>query len=426
MQRRMGKSTATKPALLLLLGLVGITLLLASWQTTTRYRNKSTSDDDAGKSGPAPATAVPTLFFALSYQETAESIRARSDRYNLATASRDQKLTMVRARSKTEIYAVNLVDGTRRLAFTDEGPTFEVRPDGEQALIVEGEKAYSIGVEREWRTGPSPGIFAKATGIYELSLDGSNRHRKLVELDDQNAQCRLFAKPAGEQLAYMTGEWGRETVTIVDIATGALSRRWDARKWATGYCSGANLGRLGWMPDGKSVFLTLVASPDEEPLQEGSGCDKAYLLTENGEDLRLAPVDSLRSPLAALSIVVRPFFIGRSTDGRDVFVVRKGGSPNGGASSGNWVVLSFDEKRGVRQIAFEREPYDTSFWLSSSGRHLAFLHSRLTKNYRSEMHLWVKDLSNGTEREWMKLEPVPVRSPAPIMYLYILGISGRP
>lgn len=44
------------------------------------------------------------------------------------------------------------------------------------------EKAYTAGVVREWRTTPNPGVYSQPTALYEITLDGSNRTRRLFEM----------------------------------------------------------------------------------------------------------------------------------------------------------------------------------------------------------------------------------------------------
>jgi hypothetical protein len=107
-------------------------------------------------SRPRMTTGTGATVYALSYQQIAASIRAQSDRYNIQTVSREQKLIMVRARAKTEIYAVNFAEGSPRLLFSDAGPHFEIKPDGEQARAIAGDKTFVKGIEREWLTGPTP------------------------------------------------------------------------------------------------------------------------------------------------------------------------------------------------------------------------------------------------------------------------------
>lgn len=60
--------------------------------------------------------------------------------------------------------------------------------------------------------------------------------------------------------------------------------------------------------------------------------------------------------------------------------------------------------------------------LSSSGEYLAYIEDRRTPNYRTERHLWVKDLRSGEEKELFAAPPPsPPASPEPEVIISVLG-----
>src|SRR5260370_1860141 len=105
---------------------------------------------------------------------------AHPSTYNVVTASIPEKLMKLRAYTKTEISSVTMADTKRSLVFSDEGPYFEIIPGSFRSIpgsmVVVAGKAYASGIEREWRTGPTPGNGWRPS-VYELALDGSNKYR---------------------------------------------------------------------------------------------------------------------------------------------------------------------------------------------------------------------------------------------------------
>src|SRR5215470_2043413 len=66
------------------------------------------------------------VVYAITYQETTASRRAHPEKYNIFTATTDQKVEMTRGSLKTEIYGISVLDGKQRLLFSDVGPRLEI------------------------------------------------------------------------------------------------------------------------------------------------------------------------------------------------------------------------------------------------------------------------------------------------------------
>lgn len=412
---------------LLVLALIALLSLRARRESTAEHPSIANqpaygSEAPAGHAAvPAGQTTGPTLLYALSYQETAGSRRARPDQFNIFTADQAQKLVMVRRRAKNEIYAADLDNDARQVVFSDEGPSFEILPDGEQAFALGGGKAYARGIERGWRTAPSPGVFSKPFAIYELSLDGSNHWRKIVEIAEENPSAELFATTDGSKLGYLTRDYGKETVSIFALPEGKPLYAWDARKWSANRCPDGNFGRIGWLADGKTLFLTLQAPAGDEPA--GPGCDKTYLLSEEGADLGLMSAESAETDPGKNSVLGGALFIGQATDGRNLFMTYR---ETRGQDAG-WLMLATDsQKRTLQQAHLRTRPQGIFFWLSPSGQYLAFLEGRFdTKTGTSETHVWVKDLTTEKESDVAKILPVKYGSPEPMLSIHVLGVMDK-
>jgi hypothetical protein len=189
------------------------------------------------------------VVFAITYQETATSRRTHPEKYNIFTATTDQKVEMARGSLKTEIYGISIIDGKQRLLFSDVGPRFEILTPANNSLVVAGGKAYVRGQERGWRGAPTPGVYSTPKAIYELSLDGSNKYRKILEVDDGFSSGTFFVNHAGTKLGYLLYQNGKYSLAIYDTATGKLLHVWDANHVFKNHCPDCIEQGVGWLSD---------------------------------------------------------------------------------------------------------------------------------------------------------------------------------
>ena len=302
-----------------------------------------------------------TLVYSLSSKETAVSQLAHPSTYNIVTASIPEKLMKVRGYIKTEIFSVSMADTKRSLVFSDEGPYFEIIPVG---MVVGGGKAYASGIEREWRTGPTPGVYSVRPSVYELTLDGSNRYRKLFEIQQQGEfngdagvsfAANLFISPSGTKIGYAGTVKQKVTIFIHDAVTGKLLQSLDT----TNLCRDCSEISMGWLADEKRLFFTLNLDLVGGGDVAGAG---TYIISEDGK------------------------------------------------------VIKTPESEVPRQVL---RPANWPQQLSSSGRFLAFY--QRFKNYQPEEHVWGKDLQSGEEKELFMLPARTVPSSEPDVTLNILG-----
>ncbi len=146
-----------------------------------------------------------------------------------------------------------------------------------------------------------------------------------------------------------------------------------------------------------------------------------YLLSEDGTDPRsVSPqTGALQLPGYIQPKFIDRHFLGQLPDGSDLFqdyAVPKGGPfwnpkpflivAKPGSDSQKQFPLKFAIGRGFP---------------SPSGKYLAYIEDRQTPN-RTELHLWVKDLESGAEKELFAAPPPnPPASPEPNLILSILG-----
>jgi hypothetical protein len=113
-------------------------------------------------------------------------------------------------------------------------------------------------------------------------------------------------------------------------------------------------------------------------------------------------------------------FLGQLPDGSDIFLdyaVKKGGPAS---ELRPYLRVESSDPKSPKQFPLK-------FTIgravpSASGKYLAFIEDRHTADYRTELHLWVKNLATGEDKELFAAPPPnPPNSPEPNVTLNLLG-----
>ncbi len=358
-----------------------------------------------------------SLVYSLTYVETRASFQAHFANVSPFPGRRsdDENLSMLRGTRKTEIYSLSLADGKRALLFSDEGPHLQIMATG--AVVSDG-KAYFAGFWRERHTIPTP-VVTSDEAIYEISLDGSNHFRKIA--DAQPNQPPVILNPQSTRAAFEMFKDGKFVVSIYALPEWKLLHIWDLAKLMQTHCPACNPLSYGWLADGKHLYIELGLAGEEEGDLASANTPGTYLLSEDGTDPRsVSPqTGALQLPGYIQPKFIDRHFLGQLPDGSDLFqdyAVPKGGPfwnpkpflivAKPGSDSQKQFPLKFAIGRGFP---------------SPSGKYLAYIEDRQTPN-RTELHLWVKDLESGAEKELFAAPPPnPPASPEPNLILSILG-----
>jgi hypothetical protein len=359
-----------------------------------------------------------SLVYSLTYVETRASFQAHFANVSPFPGRRsdDENLSMLRGTRKTEIYSISAAGGKPALLFSDEGPHLQIMGTG--AVASDG-KAYIAGLWRERRTIPTPTVTSEEA-IYEISLDGSNHLRKIADAQPNqppailNSQCTRAAFEAFKE--------GKFVVSVYAVPEWKLLHTWDLAKLMQTHCPDCNPLSYGWLADGKRLYIELGLAGDGEEDPSPASKPGTYLLSEDGADL-----GGISPQTGALQLdgYIHPNFIERHflaqlSDGSDIFqdyAVKKGGPFS--ELHPYLIVANSDPKA--------RKQFPLKFALgrvvpSPSGKYLAYIEDRHTTDYRTELHLWVKDLESGGEKELFAAPPPnPPASPEPNLILNILG-----
>ena len=155
--------------------------------------------------------------------------------------------------AKTEIFALSPRGDQPRRVFSDAGMTFLLVTSGERVMASTGVRIFAPGYDRKsYRSG----LPTYPAAIYELSTDGSNRARKLFDLEGDGGTSNyrdLFVSPSGAKLGHINSVEGKWFLFIHDTASGKLL----LKMGLTPIALDCFVRTVGWMRDGKRLFFTL-------------------------------------------------------------------------------------------------------------------------------------------------------------------------
>ena len=358
-----------------------------------------------------------TVVYSLTYAETRASFQAHFANVSPFPGRRtdDENLSMLRGTRKTEIYSLSVATGKSTLLFSDDGPHLQIQAVG---ALAYDRKAYFLGFWREHRTTPYPTVTSDEA-IYELSLDGSNHFHKIT--DAQPNQPPAILNPQSTRAAFQSFK-DKSIVSIYSVPEWKLLHTWDLNKLMQAHCPACTPVSYGWLADGKRLYFEFTVVGDAEEESTPANHPGTYLASEDGADLGEIPPQT-----GALQLdgyihpkFIERHFLGQLPDGSNLFqdyAVKKGGPAS---ELHPYLVVANSDPKILKQFPLK-------FVIgravpSPSGKYLAFIEDRHTPDYRTELHLWVKDLLTSEEKEVFAAPPPnPPNSPEPNVNLSLLG-----
>jgi hypothetical protein len=365
-----------------------------------------------------------TLVYSLSYSDTAASRRLWFAKFPPpGQRSEQQDIESMRYTAKNEIYSISIPDGKASLLFSDAGTQLEIRGWGSVSGTT---KTYAAGLWRGRCTTPTPG-YCGGDGIYELSLDGSNQARRVADgqkqgrrVVDAQMEGRPILNPQATKAAVQGTD--NQSILIYSVADWKLLATLDLAKLSRAHCPACTLVSFGWMADGNRLYVELYVAVEEDKDEVKADHPGIYILSGDGADLGIIPAAIGAFQLSGYvhNDSIDRHFIGQLPDGRYLFqdYATKQGSPRN--QSGPVLVISGADPKLQKYFPLKFGVGDC--YISPSGRYIAYLESRSTPDYRSEQHLWVKDLDSGEEKDLAATPPSnPPSSPQPNVALFVLG-----
>ncbi len=318
----------------------------------------------------------------------------------------------------TRVYSISAKTRESRQVFSDEHTAVLLLPrrgmpghPGE-VLACSRDRLFAHGVERRL----NPGRWYPYKGaIYELSLDGSNRIRRVFDVIGDQSLSEIFVNPAGRKIGYVNYLNQRKFVFVHETQTGRLLRQFDASPvWAD--CFAAT---IGWVPEESRLFFTLDTGDVHVTSEESYGKRGTYLVLDNGKDLVKLKEGEIAFPLepgCSRAFDGPPRLIGISPDKSYLFRDFVSCGRQGISELLYEVNLS---KESLKQIPTRASRGLNWFKLSAGGESLAFTVKSYAKDGRYEWveDLWVKNLRSGEEKKVFTLDNQPFKG-------FHLGVVG--
>jgi hypothetical protein len=292
---------------------------------------------------------------------------------------------------KTDVYLIRGDGSAARKVFTDEGTPFVLMPvarqDGmaSQVMVISSNKMIAPGMERG---RPVPNQL-QPTAMYEASLDGSNRIRKLFDVKVEQRVDAMAVTRSGEKIAYLDWENGRR-VAFVRRLNGTMLHKIDITH-LVGECF---VNAIGWMRDDDHLFFNAMSGPDGEDDQLSG----TWIVREDGSQPRRL-LDARQHP-GGLG-----WLLGELSTGQLLYM---GGKEE---QIGRRRVYRTSLSVADKDLSRVREyPMETGEWmvLSPDGSAVAYTRQAAIEflagkiNNRPE-HVWVKVLPGGAAKEWFSV-----------------------
>jgi len=197
----------------------------------------------------------------------------------------------------TEVYSIDPLSKKTEILFSDKDAQVRLLPKGgmggypADVLVTGGRRVFSHAGD----TGGKRELGYNNASIYEISTDGSNKTRKVLDILGgakpgvyfQRRVSEIFASPDGEKIGYINYSGDNEPyIFIHDTATGKLLHKIDA----AGLFAGCYAPRAGWMPDGKRIYFTTLSGDDHITPAECYKKKGTYAINEDGSNpVRIPP-----------------------------------------------------------------------------------------------------------------------------------------
>jgi len=374
----------------------------------------------------APAASAQRLVYMVTFGNTPGSLRAQYPNGIFGMTER-QRLAMTRQTLKNEIWSVSLADGKRTLLFSDEGMDFEINPTI-SGYAVDGTRnvAYVKGVERSWQDSLKR-AYETPKGVYEIALDGSNHFRRLFDVTQNMSAAMVNA--AGTRAAF----WGWEDkggyfLYVHELPSGKLLTRANITNILQTRCGNCLPEEAGWLADGNLYFTMEEGDEDDDADAAAADAPRTRLISERGEDLGSLSMHAgeMNLPDYKREISNAPYLIAQAADGSYVFRdygEKKGPQPKPPAALDGILVVTGADFKPRRQIPLEKSiGAGLKLSLTADGKLLAFVEDRRLQNYKTERHIWAKNLQTGEDKELLAVPPPnPPNSAQPSYSAVILG-----
>lgn len=281
----------------------------------------------------------------------------------------------------TEIYLFDPASGEKKLVFSEAAtPLVLVSPSpfgGQDTMVAAEGRLFAQGRELQ-RAGSSP------YSVYELFLDGSNRYRKVTELQDKDDIAgnfwhpqQVFVNPGGTKVGVLKWVGNSDYIFIHDVATGTLLHKTDLHQ----VFPGCEPSKLGWTADGERLFFMLSEGEADGMTKDSCARIGSWAMKEDGSGLERMPWTNFAEAGLPGS---RYLFRGSQWN------------PKSKSRTPSTFLYVADAKTGARKdYALSAQGTLYCCRVSDSGRFVAFLEE---KSFGEPFPVWMLDLETGKEQ----------------------------
>ncbi|RPJ58951.1 MAG: hypothetical protein EHM23_15805 [Acidobacteria bacterium] len=324
----------------------------------------------------------------------------------------------------TKIYSLTPDGKESRLVFTDENASIlsilllarRGMPGHPGEVIASSRnKVFAHAVQK--RLDPGRWYSEKAS-IYELSADGSNRFKKILNVQGEQSLSEIFVNPQGTKVGYLNWVDQRIFVFIHDTETGRLLNRIDLSKTFLD-CFAST---VGWLGDGERIFFTLETGDVHVTSEASYKQTGTYFLKADGTGLTRLPEK------VTLPVIEKgtwrgtdgpPRFLGALPDGSYLFrdiVLKQGDRWDTGLPSVLYLVNPLTQSR--KQIPIGATRGVNWFKISPTGKYIAFTEKvRSKEGYEWGEHLSISEVASEKTVRVFTLNDVPFKG----RYLGLIG-----
>jgi hypothetical protein len=320
----------------------------------------------------------------------------------------------------TKIYVLYPDGKESRLIFSDENAPIMLLPrrgmpghPGE-VLVSSKDKLFAHAAEKSLNPGR---WYPSKASIYELSLNGTNTFRKILNVEGEQSLSEIFVNPTGTKIGYINYLNQKTFIFIHETEAGKLLHKIDMSKiFLDCFASG-----IGWLPDGNRLFFTLDTGDVHMTSKESYKKVGTYFIKEDGLDL-------IKLPQALFSFPEKkgfgphsspPQFVGGLLDGTYVFREFKFRKDYRRTEASSLIYLVNPLTKSKKEIPLRVSEGLNWFKVSHTGKYVGFTEKISSKEGRYEWteHIWDKDLPQGEDNKVFTLDNMPFKG-------HYLGLIG--
>jgi len=328
----------------------------------------------------------------------------------LLYAVRTEQIERYPYSKKTQIFSADADKKESKLVFSDENTSLSLlakrgMPSNPADVLVSSKnKVFAHAVERsldkdKW--------YNSKASIYELYMDGRNQFRKVFDVLGEQSLSEMFVNPAGTKIGYINYLDQKTFIFIHETNTGKLLNEIDVSKIFLDCFTSS----IGWMPDGNSLYFTLVTGDEHVTSEESYKKVGSYLIKDDGKDLVKLPESLVLFPLPKDSwrgSADPPEFIGSLPEDIYIFKDIKSKKGEGRQVITSTVIYSINIKTKSKEempLKISGTPYCLK--ISFSGKKLSFIEKLLPDGLEN---LWIKDLKSEEESKVFSFSQQPFKS----------------